>query len=145
MQANEIILSVPTSGSGATAAATFSFFTSGYQVPRQGRSISADTVHNHNGIFTYVYDNGPNIRTWQPFEIVCSDKFLNYLGAATQQHSRFEFLWNYTEGSITLQAPEGVYAVRWSDQPLERRFARFPSAVGDKIEYRYQVNFEEGG
>lgn len=145
MQANEIILSVPTSGGGATAAATFSFFTSGYRPPRQGRSISDDTVHNQNGIFVYVYDNGPNVHTWQPFQVVCSDKFENYLGSATQQLSNFNFLWNYAEGSMTLRAPDGIYAVRWSDAPLEKDFQQFPAQAGDKIAYRMQVNLKEGG
>lgn len=145
MQANELIMSVPTSGAGATPAATFSFFTDGYKPPRQSRATASDVVHNQNGVFIYVYDNGPGPYAWSPFRIVCSDKFQDYIGTATQQYANFDFLWRYTEGSILLRAPEGMYQVHWTDSPLERDFRQFPSAVGDKIEYVIQVNFEEGG
>ena len=67
--ANPIILSVPTSGDGATAAATYVFYTAGYSPPRQGRSTGQDIVHNQNGVFKYRYDNGPNVYAWEPFQI----------------------------------------------------------------------------
>lgn len=138
-----ITLSVPTSGAGATAAATYQFASRGYKPPRQGRSIGFDDVHNQNGLFRYVYDNGPNTRTWEPFDIVCTDEF-GGLGAATVQIARLEFLWRY-RGAIGMQAPDGVYTVSWADAPLEKQFESFPHAAGDKIKMRAVVNFEEAG
>jgi hypothetical protein len=138
---NKVILSVPTSGAGATPAATYAFFTRGYKPPRQARSIGFDYVHNQNGLHKYVYDNGPNINTWDPFQIVCGDQFKD-LGSASVQFGNLLFLWNYI-GPISMQAPEGAYTVAWADAPLEKQFAQFPSAVGDKIEFGVTVTFEE--
>jgi hypothetical protein len=137
---------VPTSGGGSTAAATYSFFSADYKAPRQGRSTAQDIVHNQNGIFKYRYDNGPNVHAWSPFRVVISERFKGQLGAATQQWANLSFLWNYSEGPLKLQAPEGIYNVDWSDAPLERQFMRYPAAAGDKEEWdiEVQVTFEEG-
>lgn len=141
-----LILSVPTSAGGATAAATFGFFTSGYRAPRQGRSTAQDIVHNQNGIFKYRYDNGPNVFTWEPFRIIINDNFNNKLAmSATQQLANLDFLWNYIEGPLGLAAPEGVYAVDWANAPLEKVMLGAPLAAGDKIAWAVTVNFEEGG
>lgn len=138
-----IILSVPTSGAGATAAATYSFASRGYKPPRQGRSIGFDDVHNQNGLFRYVYDNGPNNYTWEPFQIVVADEF-GGLGAATVQKDRLEFLWRYI-GPIGMQAPDGTYTVTWSDAALEKSFESYPHAAGDKLRMALTVNLEDAG
>ncbi len=141
-----ILLSVPTSGGGATPAATYSFYTSGYRPPRQGRSAGTDIVHNQNGIHKYRYDNGPNVHIWEPFQIRISDDFRTELGAATTQWQRLQFLWNYVEGPMKMHVPEGIYDVVWADAPLERRFgSHYPTgASGDKLSYDVVINFEEG-
>lgn len=140
---NKVILSVPTSGAGATPAATFSFYSRGYKPPRQGRSTSWDDVHNQNGLFRYTYDNGPNFNTWDPFQIVCDDAFKD-LGAASVQLGNLLFLWKY-KGLITMRAPDAVYNVMWSSQPLEKAFEQFPHAVGDKMTLAVTVTFEDAG
>lgn len=144
MRPNEIVFSVPTSGGGATPPATFSFMTSGYKVPRQGRSSGMDTVHNQNGVFRYFYDNGPNSRTWEPFAIVASDAFTSVAGGgATQQAANLDFLWQYV-GPMGMQAPEGTYTVGWAPgTEYLPAFTRFPSEVGDKIELRTDINIVE--
>ena len=145
MARNHIVLSVPTSGNGATAAATYSFFTSGYRPPRQSRSISRDVVHNQNGVFTYVYDNGPGVHQWDTFEIRIQDAFTNEVGSATVQLQRLEFLWRYNEGPMGLRAPEGVYQVGWSDQPMEKYFFDYPADTGspDAFQFRIPIALEE--
>jgi len=142
-EAVPIFLSVPTSAGGATAAATFGFFTSGYRAPRQGRSTSQDIVHNQNGIFKYRYDNGPNVHTWEPFRIIASDTFRDAIGSATQQLANLDFLWNYVEGPLGMAAPDGVYSVDWANAPLERVMLDTPLAAGDKIKWAISVAFEE--
>jgi hypothetical protein len=145
-----LILSVPTSAGGDTAAATFAFFSGDYRPPRQGRSTASDTVHNQNGLFKYRYDNGPNVFEWQTFRIIVSDRFMNdgvgntAIGSATQQLSHLDFLWNYVEGPLGFAAPEGVYSVDWAEAPLEKVFRGFPGAAGDKIDWDVSINFEEG-
>lgn len=139
-----LYFSVPTSGGGATAAATIGFFTIGYQPPRQTRSSSRDIVHNQNGVFKYVYDNGPGVFEWNQFEIEINDKFSAQLGTATTQYNNLQFLWNYLGGPIGMAAPEGVYSVGFTGAPLERQFKVYPSAAGDKAaEARYVINIEE--
>jgi hypothetical protein len=87
-QLNVITLSHPTyvGPSGATAAATYSFFSKDYKPPAQPRAVETDVVINQNGKFKYVYDNGPGFRQWQPFSVKCEDSFRDHLGvdAATQ-------------------------------------------------------------
>ena len=145
MNLNTIVISVPTSGNGAIPAATYPFMTSGYRPPRQGRSIGIDVVHNQNGIFKWVTDNGPNVHEWEPFEIVCADRFAQVAGGgATQQAANLTSLWRYVSGPMTLRAPDGLHTIHWTDSPLERRFVSFPDEVGDKIEYRIAVHFQEG-
>lgn len=139
-----IILSVPTSGGGATPAATMPFFTVGYRPPRQGRSVSRDVVHNQNGLFIYPYDNGPGLREWDQFQIEVNDSFTNELGANGQeQYERLQFLWNY-QGIMGLADPIGVYSVGWAPAPWEPQFKRYPGSAGDKIyDLRVVVNLEE--
>lgn len=142
-----IVLSVPISGGGSTAAATFSFWTSGYKPPRQPRATSFDDVNNQNGRFRYIFDNGPGALVWEPFEIAFIDAGKDFAGgAATQQAANLDFLWNY-RAAMGMQTPDGIYSVAWADAPLERRFGQFPSAAGDKIhdEMRVVVNFIDGG
>jgi hypothetical protein len=142
-----LYLSVPTSGAGGTAAATYGFFSSNYKPPRQGRSTSMDIVHNQNGVFKYRYDNGPNIHHWEPFDLILLDEFKNALGGATLQWQRLQFLWNYVEGPLGLAAPEGVYTVDWASAALERQFyGKYPAPSDAKVhEYRVLVQFDEGG
>lgn len=144
MRLNNIILSVPTSANSATPAATFAFMTSGYRPARQGRSIGEDIVHNQNGIFGYVYDNGPNVRVWDPFVIRCDDAFKGQMGSATQQAANLDFMWQYHEGPMTMQAPDGTYPVHWAATDLARQFVSFPAEVGDKLVMDVTVNLEEG-
>lgn len=139
---NIIILSVPTSGNGATAAATFAFFTSGYQPPRQARAVGWDDVHNQNGHFRYRYDNGPGALSWSPFQLVFNDNLKPAGPSATQMLSNFAFLNQYT-GAMGLAAPEGVYTVAWGKSDIEHRFTEFPVGAGDKYEWRTVVNIVE--
>jgi hypothetical protein len=147
--ANEqaILLSYPTYGpSGAEVnAATYAFFTSGYTPPSTGRSIGSDLVHNRNGAFQYVYDNGPNFHRWDPFRIVMEDPqaFANSpVGrTATQQYQDLQDLWAHL-GQLQLGSPDGVYSVYWAPgNDLVREWRRYPTKVGDKIEYSVQVQF----
>lgn len=138
-----LLISVPTSGGGQTAAATFVFFTSGYRQPRRPRASSVDVVKNQNGEFRYRYDNGPLSRIWQPFRIFISDRFEQWAGSATQQQANLEFLWEYTEGPLQLGTPFGTYNVDWAGAPLEPETYGYPQGVGDKLDWAYTVNFEE--
>lgn len=143
---NVIVMSVPTSGNGATAAATFSFFTDGYKPPRQARAVAWDDVNNQNGHFRYRYDNGPAALSWEPFAVVCSDSpAITGLvgGSATQHYANLSFLWQYT-ASLGLRSPEGTYTVAWGQADMERRFTSFPSAAGDKFEFRVPITLVEG-
>jgi hypothetical protein len=145
MTPNLITLSYPTTGPSGyeAAAATYQFFTADYKPPTHKRSIGYDIVHNHNGVFKYVYDNGPNFKVWAPFRLIMDDKFEPILGAsATTQWQNLEDLWDHT-GSLVMAAPDGTYGVHWAVEDLEKEFARYPDAVGDKIEYRVTVQFEE--
>jgi len=139
---NIIILSVPTSGNGATAAATFAFFTSGYQPPRQTRAVNWDDVHNQNGHFRYRYDNGPGALTWGNFQLVFNDSLAPAGPSATQMLANFNFLNQYT-GAMGLAAPDGIYSVAWGKSDLEHRFGQFPAGVGDKYERRVVVSIVE--
>jgi hypothetical protein len=148
MNLQTILMSVPTSADGASAAATFRFVTSGYKRPHQGRSSSMDQVHNQNGVFRYIYDNGPNAWEWEPFSILLEDALAGVVGgAATQQKANLDYLWNWT-GAIGLAAPEGTYVVGWDPSAnYEPEFKRFPAEVGDKIVYEGRVTIQliEGG
>jgi hypothetical protein len=144
MTPNVVIFSYP--GVGSIPAATYSFLTAGYKPPKQGRSIASDMVHNQNGIFVYVYDSGPNIFTWDPFELVFGDSqtHKNILGiGATQQWQNFQDLWQHL-GTKQLDAPEDLYDVHFAQQDMERRFTVFPKNVGDPIEFRVTIELEEG-
>lgn len=142
-----LILSVPTSLGGASAAATYSFLTSGYMPPRQPRDASFDSVHNQNGIFNYDYDNGPGPYQWNPFVVMMVDDFVSSgYGSATQQWANFLHLWNYIEGPLGMEAPDGVYSVKWAEgMQLERQFLSRHGAAGDKArrEYRTTIQLRE--
>jgi len=138
-----LIFSVPTSAAGATPAATFAFFSVGYKPPRQNRDTAIDRVHNQNGVFNYVYDNGPGAYEWDQFQIEINDAFANgEPGSADTQWANLQFLWNF-QGPIGFAAPEGVYSVGWAAAPLERQFARYPGSAGDKIVTRVVINLQE--
>jgi hypothetical protein len=139
---NPNLLTFSTATVGDVPAATYSFASSGYQTPRQGRSIGMDVVHNQNGIFKYVYDQGPGIYSWDPFELVFDDD-LTDLGSATVQWENFLNIWNH-QGGMGFRAPESTYQVHFSSQELQRRFQRFPASVGDKMEFRVTIQLEEG-
>jgi hypothetical protein len=140
-----IVLSVPTAGKGASAAATFLFFTRGYQAAHQGRASAVDTVVNQNGVFQWYYDNGPGPLEWSPFEIICSDRFSNICGGgATQQKANLDYAWQYI-GRLGLQDPLGSYQVLWAPgQALERGFRAYPKQIGDPLEMLLTVQFVEG-
>lgn len=142
---NLIILSHPTyvGASGATAAATYAFFTKEYKPPAQSRSLDVDIVHNQNGKFKYLYDNGPGFKQWSPFTVMCHDTFQSELGvAATAQYSRIREMWEYP-GALGMRAPEGTYGVHWSSSPMEQAFRAFPIYVTDTPEWDVVVQFEE--
>jgi hypothetical protein len=128
----------------ASPAATYTFFTSGYQPPNQPRYIQNDVVKNQNGQFKWVYDNGPGFRTWSPFKIHCENAPY-FPGSATQQLSDLTSLWNHV-GVLGMRTPEGsTFHVIWADNALEQNFRIFPKAdlpVG-KLEYIVTVQFEE--
>jgi hypothetical protein len=145
MQSNQIIVSYPTYGPSGNyiPAATYRFMTAGYKPPRQNRSISTDTVHNANGVHKYIYDNGPRDYSWDPFEVALEDVFGPMGGSATQQLANLKDIWNHV-GPLSMQTPDGLYDVHWAaGQALEPKFVHFPNQVGDKIEYRVTVQFEE--
>lgn len=142
-----ILLSVPTSGNGATAAATFAYFTNDYRPPRQARFTSADWNKNHNGLHKYNNDNGPGPYTWSPFNLMLADDISRDLPSPTQMWANLQFLWNYIEGPLQMGTPDGVYLVDWPEGfQLERQFLTQKGAAGDKqrSEYRVTVSFEEG-
>ena len=128
--------------SGATAAATYRFYTSDYQPPTQDRYIEQDVVKNQNGKFKYLYDNGPGWKKWSPFNIVCEDTFTDDLGAtALGQFERLRSLWEHP-GVLQMEAPDGIYTVHWSNS-IERNFRIFPTNTDDPQEFIVVVQFEE--
>jgi hypothetical protein len=145
MNPNTIVISHATyvGASGATAAATYAFFTREYKPPTQERSLEADVVHNQNGKFKYVYDNGPGFKAWQPFTITCGDAFKDFLGAtAGLQYARLLQMWEYP-GILGMRAPEGTYGIHWAAGGIEPAFRAFPTEVNNKIEWEVVVQFEE--
>lgn len=133
---------IPRGGTVATAAATYAFFTSDYSPPQQARSIEQDVVHNQNGKFKYVYDNGPGFREWSPFNLHCEESWATLVGAtAGQQFDNLRALWE-KPGILKMEAPDGIYNVHWGDS-LERAFRVFPKRVGEKLEHVVTVQFEE--
>lgn len=126
----------------ATAAATYSFFSSDYEPPQQDRSIDKDVVHNQNGKFKYVYDNGPGFRRWGQFNLHCEQMFATMVGATAQaQYDRLVGLWEHP-GLLGMTTPDGTYAVHWGDS-MERSFRVFPRNVNDLQEFVVAVQFEE--
>lgn len=148
MNPNTVVLSHATyvGPSGATAAATYTFFTRKYRSPAEPRHVDSDTVHNQNGKFKYVYDSGPGFRRWAPFDIVCEggvvSRMLNGASAATQ-YARLREMWNY-KGVLGMEIAAEVYQVHWAQDPLEPLFRIFPRLVGDTVERTVSVQFEEG-
>jgi hypothetical protein len=145
MNPSKITLSHPTyvGPSGATGAATYSFMTKDYKPPSSERHLEYDVVHNQNGKFKYVYDNGPGFKSWAPFTIRCDDNFLGVLGGNAQvQYGHLSEMWDYP-GILGMKTPEGTYFVHWSGENLERGFIAFPYQVGDTIEWDILVQFEE--
>lgn len=141
MTPNLVILSHATYG--ATPAATYGFMTRGYKPPAQDRSVSVDTVHNQNGKFKWVFDNGPGFSKWEPFEVLCETAFQNILGAnAATQYARLLEMWNHP-GTLGMKTPDGTYNVHWAENPIERAFRAFPVNVGDTMEWAVSVQFEE--
>lgn len=130
--------------SGATAAATYQFMTRGYKPPAETRHVDSDVVHNQNGRFKYLYDNGPGFRRWAPFAILCEDAFESYLGLnAEQQYNRLREMWNH-KGLLGLEAADEIYSVHWAQDAIEPVFRQYPKQVGDNIEREVTVQFEEG-
>lgn len=145
MNPNTIILSHPTyvGPSGATAAATQRFFTKEYRPPAQDRSLDFDIVHNQNGKFKYVYDNGPGFKRWSTFRVSCQDAFQQFLSLnASQQFAQLLKFWNHP-GVLGLSTPDGTYSVHWAQDPQEQNFIIFPKESGDDIEMDVAVTFEE--
>ena len=129
--------------SGATAAATYKFFTKGYHPPQADRAIDSDQVINQNGRFKYIYDNGPGFKKWDPFSIMCENAFASIVGgSALVQYNRLLEMWNY-RGVLGLTTPEATYIANWGNT-LEQNFRVFPRQVADQIEYEVVVQFEEG-
>jgi hypothetical protein len=142
-----IILSIPTSAGGATPGATYVFFSGDYTPPRQPRATAQDVILNQNGISKYRYDNGPGPHAWAPFRLVLADELADYMPSATVLWEQLQLLWNYREGPMLMQAPDGVYSVDWAEgSDLERRFLIPKGAAGDKqaVEQVVTVQFEEG-
>lgn len=142
---NLVFLSHPTylGSSGATAAATFAFFTKGYKPPVQARAIDMDVVVNQNGKFKYLYDNGPGFKSWQPFSIACESIFATVVGAiAATQYARITEMWQYP-GVLGMRTPDGTYAVHWAANSLEPAFRTFPTKTTDIAEWEVVVQFEE--
>lgn len=142
---NLLWFSYPTYGaSGAeTPAATYGFYSRDYQPPRRTRAVTSDTVINHNGVFKYVFDNGPSGLKWKPFTLVLDDRFDPWVGGmATQQLANLDELWNH-KGLKGFSGPEGSYEITWGDQDFDPKFMDFPDQVGDKIELVVVVAIEE--
>lgn len=124
--------------SGATAAATYAFFTSGYEPPNQERYQEYDVVKNQNGKFKYLYDNGPGFHLWEPFKVHCEKMF----GTPSTLLNNLLEMWNHP-GVLGMRAPEGTYTVHWTSN-LERSFRIFPKKTADVQEFIVVVQFEEG-
>lgn len=146
MNPNLIILSHATyvGSSGATAAATYSFFTKDYKPPTEPRAMDKDIVINQNGKFKYIYDNGPGFKQWPPFSVLCEKPFAVHLGGANPdtQYARLREMWEH-RGVLGMKAPDGVHTVAWASD-LDRNFRVFPHLAGaTEIEYEIVVQFEE--
>lgn len=127
----------------ATPAATYAFFSKDYRPPEQDRYVEYDIVKNQNGKFKWIYDNGPGFKKWNPFTILCEDKFAGLIGySATQQYENLRTLWEHPL-PLGLQAPEGVYEIHWSSQPIGPNFRIFPSEQSATQEFEVVVQFEE--
>ena len=144
MDLNLLTLSHPTySGpSGATAAATYQFMTSKYQPPAETRHLDSDIVHNQNGKFKYVYDNGPGFRRWAAFSIRCEEAFRDILnGNSETQYARLREMWSF-RGILGMEIAEEVYSVHWSQDQMEPNFKVFPRQVGHRDEREVKIQFE---
>lgn len=129
--------------SGATAAATYQFVTRGYKPPAEPRHLDSDTVHNQNGKFKYVYDNGPGFRRWSTFQIVCAQAFANILNLnAEQQYAKLREMWNH-KGILSMEIAEEVYTVHWAQETVEPAFVVFPKDATSIVERDVNIQFEE--
>jgi hypothetical protein len=130
--------------SGATAAATYSFITRGYRPPAEPRHVDSDTVHNQNGKFKYIYDNGPGFRRWSTFQIICQDSFASLVGAnASTQYSRLREMWNH-KGILGMTIGSETFSVHWPQENISPAFVVFPRiANATAIERDIDVQFEE--
>jgi hypothetical protein len=130
--------------SGATAAATYQFMTKGYKPPAETRHIDSDIVHNQNGRFKYVYDNGGGFRRWNTFQVSCQQAFQAILGAnAQQQYDRLREMWVH-KGVLGMTILGDTYSVHWAQDPMEPAFVpQFPVEVGGIVERDISVQFEE--
>lgn len=145
MSYNLITLSHPTyvGPSGATAAATYQFMSSGYEAPAEPRHLDFDVVHNQNGKFKYVYDNGPGFRRFSSFAIACEIPFEDIVQAtAEQQYERLLEMWRH-RGILGLEAAGEVFNVHWTADPVEPNFVIYPQTTDERIERRVTVQFEE--
>ena len=145
MNPNLIVLSHATyvGPSGATAAATYGFYTKDYKPPAEERFVEVDVVKNQNGKFKYVYDNGVGFREWSPFSIRCEDKFASIVGGnAATQYANLRKFWVHP-GLLGMRTPDGTYTVHWNAGNIEQTFRVFPYEVGSVIEYEVVVQFEE--
>lgn len=142
---NTIVLSHATylGVSGATAAATYEFFTGDYKPPSQERHFSADVVHNQNGKFKYIYDNGPGFKKFSPFNIHCEDTFQALLNATVAvQFAHLIEMWNHP-GVLGLKDPEGVvHTVHWAGD-MDKAFRIFPLKNATQVGKIVAVQFDE--
>jgi hypothetical protein len=129
--------------SGATAAATYAFFTKDLKSPAEPRAIDKDIVVNQNGKFKYIYDNGPGFRQFPPFSILCEARFEILLGGGPDtQYARLREMWEH-RGLLGLKVPDGTYTIAWSSD-LDQNFRVFPITAGaTQIEREIVVQFEE--
>lgn len=145
---NTIVLSratyVGASGVGfATPAATYEFFTRDYGPPSQERHFDTDTVHNENGKFKYLYDNGPGFKKFAPFDIVCEQRLGTMLNlTAAQQLANLLTLWEHP-GVLGMRAPEGTYTVHWAES-MDQAFRIWPIVATAPKEIIVTVQFDEG-
>lgn len=126
----------------ATPAATYQFFSSDYRPPSQERSFDTDVVHNQNGKFKYLYDNGPGFKKWSPFNILCEERLGTLIGQnAAQQLANLLTLWEHP-GVLGMRAPEGTYIVHWAEN-MDRNFRVFPINPTGPQEFAVSVQFDE--
>jgi hypothetical protein len=114
-----------------------------YSAGKQSRYIEQDVVSNQNGVFKWIYDNGPGLREWAPFSVICDDSFASYVGGmATVQYGRLLEMWNYI-GTLGMKGPDGAFKVAWASNSIEPKLRYFPQAPADPPVIDVVVQFEE--